>query len=647
MGLRLSPTGRLNYSVRWILIVMIVGPMLGASITVGLIGLGNSRLAIEQNTDRLFTDTVKAIGGRIVGFLSTALNLDAIDAQAYLTGDLDPAAPAFIETHLLSLVRANPSIASVYVGSPSGGIIVAGREGPGGREYLSETAGFAAGPLVRYSVDGRGRKTRPLGSLASFDARQRPWFKESVARGGPIWTDILPLYTGKDSVISAARPVFDRNGSLVAVVSVDLFLSQIAGFLKDLSSSEGGTSFILDSRNLLVVSPSDAQGAPERPTGGSTMSGPGLARLRGDQSPDLRVAEASRALIAQSKGEGPGLSHVEISYEGQRLLVMAMGLSEPAGLGWRLVTLYPEKAIQKGMERILDETVISVLLAMVVLSLLAVMLTGLIAARVRHFSAFAEAVAEGRWEEAAALKPSQIREIEAFRLDLLHMKESLKTDFEELKEEIERRRRSELALEESRREKELLLMEVHHRIKNNMNAMASLLDLQARASEDPKVRSALGDAGARLTSMMLLYDKLYRAESVSRTDAAAYLGDIAEALADQYSHRDKVAVRKELQPLVLDASILMPLGIIANELVTNAYKHAFPGDRAGTIGLSLWREGEEAVLRIEDDGVGTTLGMDGRGFGRMVVEGLVGQIGGRIETSFKGGTRNLIRFPTV
>ena len=206
-------------------------------------------------------------------------------------------------------------------------------------------------------------------------------------------------------------------------------------------------------------------------------------------------------------------------------------------------------------------------------------------------------------------------------------------------------------------EKVLLLHEVHHRIKNNMGSMMSLLSMQAQSSEVPTVRAALRDAESRLGSMMLLYNKLYRAESVTSMDAAVYLADIVDSIASQQGRSElngetifrgregAIRIVKKLESRVLDATILMPLGIVTNELITNAYKHAFPDGREGRIVVEFSTLRGEGRLSVEDDGKGLDGEGESQGFGHAVVEGLTRQLKGRLAVVSKAGTRFELVFP--
>jgi two-component sensor histidine kinase len=196
-------------------------------------------------------------------------------------------------------------------------------------------------------------------------------------------------------------------------------------------------------------------------------------------------------------------------------------------------------------------------------------------------------------------------------------------------------------------EKELLIREVHHRIKNNMNTISSLLELQAASMDDPAASAALLDAKSRLLSMGILYDKLYRTENVSEMPVGAFFPLLIAEVVDHFPNRDRVQFACEMGGFPLGARVLSLLGIIVNELVTNAMKYAFPGDRPGTIRAEANLDGETVRFVFEDDGIGLDESIDCHhtgGFGLKLVGILVGQIGGSVQIERDGGTRFVIEF---
>ncbi len=207
--------------------------------------------------------------------------------------------------------------------------------------------------------------------------------------------------------------------------------------------------------------------------------------------------------------------------------------------------------------------------------------------------------------------------------------------------DVTERRLAEDRVEDLLGEKELLLREVHHRIKNNMNSMTSLLSLQAGKSDDPGVAEILKDAQRRLASMGVLYERLYRSEQVGSMSVVDYLPPLAEEIVGTFPSAVPVEVQAELEPIVLPVKVLQPLGIIVNELITNSMKYAFVGRERGTIRLQARREGSRVVLSLEDDGRGVEGGVDldrSGGFGFTLVKMLVEQLDGSIRAETGKGT---------
>jgi len=197
-------------------------------------------------------------------------------------------------------------------------------------------------------------------------------------------------------------------------------------------------------------------------------------------------------------------------------------------------------------------------------------------------------------------------------------------------------------------EKKLLLREVHHRIKNNLNVATSLLTIQADRIENPEGKAALENARGRMTSMMLIYDRLYRSGDFRHISAAEYMSQLLDALSEQFAS-PLIKVERQLEDFLMDSDTLSPLGIILNELLTNAYKYAFPGGRSGTISVRLSRTGKDAAeLVVADDGPGLPASYDentSKGFGLFLIRALVDQIDGSLSIKKDHGAEFVILFP--
>ena len=211
------------------------------------------------------------------------------------------------------------------------------------------------------------------------------------------------------------------------------------------------------------------------------------------------------------------------------------------------------------------------------------------------------------------------------------------------------RRRMEEALRASVREKEVLIKEVHHRVKNNMQIISNILSLQSGSVKDPAARECLVECQNRIRSMALVHEKLYRSGNLSRIDFAEYLRSLSSALF--HSCRvgaDRVRLDFKASDVSLDVNTAIPCGLVANELIINALKHGFPAGRSGSlrIGLDALGGGRCRIV-VADDGVGFPKDLDFRmteTLGLQLVTLLVDQLEGTIELDRTGGTAFTITF---
>ncbi len=198
------------------------------------------------------------------------------------------------------------------------------------------------------------------------------------------------------------------------------------------------------------------------------------------------------------------------------------------------------------------------------------------------------------------------------------------------------------------REKELLLKEVHHRIKNNMGSIASLLYLQADTLDDPAAIEAIQDARSRVISMMGIYEMLYRSEDYRSVSVLEYLADLVEKISSTYIHRGRVVIGRDFDDFRLDSSLLFPSGMIINELLTNALKYAFPDGMDGSIMIKMKKSGNRTVeISVKDSGVGLPDAVNiarSKGFGLSLVNMLVQQLNGKLSISRNGGTEFRVTF---
>ncbi|MGM0673620.1 MAG: PAS domain S-box protein [Spirochaetota bacterium] len=200
--------------------------------------------------------------------------------------------------------------------------------------------------------------------------------------------------------------------------------------------------------------------------------------------------------------------------------------------------------------------------------------------------------------------------------------------------DITERKRAEWAIEESLREKEVLLQEIHHRVKNNMQIISSILSLETSHLSDPAIGDALQISQNRIRSMSLIHEKLYQSADLARVDLAEYVTDLAEELKSMSSDSAEFDLELDLEPILTNVDFAIPFGLIVNELCTNAFKHARTDGSVTRVKLQLGVGSEGTVLTVSDNGVGFPAEehMDGRdSLGMELVRSLVSQIRGTIE----------------
>ncbi|MBP6740732.1 MAG: PAS domain S-box protein [Leptospiraceae bacterium] len=197
-------------------------------------------------------------------------------------------------------------------------------------------------------------------------------------------------------------------------------------------------------------------------------------------------------------------------------------------------------------------------------------------------------------------------------------------------------------------EKEIILKEVHHRIKNNMNTICSLLLLQSQSITNTTAITALEEAANRVNSMALLYDKLYKSSDYTEVSVKDYLTVLIDEILENFPNSSSIKVEKRIEDFELSTKRLQPLAIIVNELITNIMKYAFTGRQSGLITVTAKLLTNNPYISIEDNGNGLPESIsfsNSTGFGLMLVRGLTEQLNGKIRIERENGTKIILEFP--
>ena len=747
--------------------------------SVGFVSYRNGQQAVNFVTFALREEITHRIVEYLTAVLKTPHQITRENQIELVSGVLNPDNKTAMQTTFLEVVKTFPTISSTYFGSEKGGIIGSGREGDLDSFYIYATENLLPGKFTKFGIDNQGEIQKLLSSVENYDARSRPWYKAAVNAGNAIWSDIYILTTGQDMAIAASRPVYDSENKLLGVTSVDLFLSQVASFLKFVKVSENGLTFIIERNGLLVASSTD-----EKPflTNPQTDK---LVRLSAEQSQTKLIRSAALFLEKQYTNFNDIPDHnLDLNYflEGQRVFLQITPLKDAYGINWLIVVVLPEADFMGQINDTNRSTGIIIFGSVIGTIILSVITGGLIAHRIYNISEAAEALAAGKWNKALA-SSSRINELNILSRSFNRMSEQLHDSLMDLTNEIEERKAVEESLRESEdryrtlvenvptgvfradrtgyfqavnpaltrllkidpnqdfhqyslqevfadsreyqtfinqvilegtniqgefkfvktsgehfwaeitaralsdhpksslpnpsrvkiidgvldditdrkaseeltqkslREKEVLLQELYHRTKNNMQVINSLLVMQANEVEDERINWIFQNMQNRIFAMSLVHEKLYKSQDLSSINLHDYVEDLARQLIFSYRlSSNEVALNLDVEEIAVTLDVAVPCGLILNELITNALKYAFPNQKKGLICINIRRTEDGFIeMMIKDDGIGipNKAAFDtNRKMGLATVFSIAEhQLRGNVHIETEKGLKWIIRFP--
>jgi two-component sensor histidine kinase/HAMP domain-containing protein len=321
----------------------------------------------------------------------------------------------------------------------------------------------------------------------------------------------------------------------------------------------------------------------------------------------------------------------------------------PYASDFYVLVRFPASQLQSGVISVTLRGVVVLLVSMALaLALLYILSNFSVSRQLRTLLRAAMHYTDGDFSVRTGITANSVREISTLARAFDEMADSVAS------RQLERDR-AEAELRASLREKEVLLKEVHHRVKNNFQIVSSLLNLQSLGIKDEESRAAFIESQNRIKSMALIHELLYHSESLSQIDFAEYAQAMAEDISGAYLETSsRVRMDLEVEAVQVSLEKAVPLGLILNELLTNAFKHAFPDNRAGSIKIRLSKRddgnGMPYVLEVKDDGIGFPSGSAPKRSGSLgmeLVENLTRQLRGRLECNGSAGGDFLLRFPEV
>ncbi|MFA5122154.1 histidine kinase dimerization/phosphoacceptor domain -containing protein [Zavarzinia sp.] len=428
------------------------------------------------------------------------------------------------------------------------------------------------------------------------------WFQSAVQTRDFSLSDQVTGPAGANPTMVAAMPILGDNDTLTGVIAVDIKLDRLEKVARDAGLPDDGVVYVLDRHGGVLT----------RRTGGVEGDG-------GLPQPDLvtKVVDDEILEFRAESLDGRERAYSTVVLQGGAVHVL-FGLPVASTFTWIEYDLQSRLAL-------LGLTLVAALLAAFVAGHL------LVTRWVRNLHGLAADYAAGRLDRRAELTgaPVELRELGA--------------GFTAMARRVALR---EAELKRTIGEKDLLIREIHHRVKNNLQTVLSTLGLRLRAAKGEEARTALAEVEMRVRALALVQRHLYLDDATSLVDATALVSELAASLLAAQGAADRVTLEIALPPLAVDQDRATPLALLVTELITNAVGHGFAGGRAGRLSLTGTRDGETVTITLADDGIGFEAEATS-GLGLALVPGLVKQLGGesRLDSAPGRGTRWTISFP--
>ena len=470
-------------------------------------------------------------------------------------------------------------------------------------QRLAEVQRRIPGYLNLARFDRAGRVVCSADTVpADAQRAARPWFKQ-LADGGDISITRDPglAYAREPAVLTAARASgvdggFD--GAIVAVIS----LSSLQPRVTDPSLPKGAEVGLVEKTGRYITM-TDAGAFPRLPTDWRAK-----VEARGSLVWYGRDAKGRRRVYSAAPVVGDEV-YVVLSAQSPGILSWAR-LNPLTGIIFPLLTF---------------------LFALVAVALVA---DRVVVRWITYLQRIASLYARGR----LSVRPVQAEQMPP---EIRELAETL----EDMADGIVGR---DASLRDSLAQKDELMREIHHRVKNNLQVISSLLNMQQRSLTDPAARSAMSDMRQRITALALVYRALYQGPNLNRVDLRPFLEELtAQLVSGDLVHGLVVKTELKVETLVIDPDRLAPLALFAVEAITNAQKHAFSG-RGGVLTLNFSVRGDEAELEISDDGQAPADALVSSGVGRTLMTAFARQLRGRAELTRNaaGGVTARLIFPT-
>jgi len=414
------------------------------AVFVGYIAHRHGERTVREMALLLQREMGTRIAEHIASFLDVPRQINEMNFREFAQGHLRAEEADLLERHFGEQIQVFSSVSSIYFGNLMGGLVNSGREAESHVLYAIVTEDNRAGTFQKFSLDSRGNRSELLASVENFDARTREWYRRALEEEGTAWNKPYVLFTGQDMAIALSRAAFGEDGSLVGVLSVDVFFSHIAAFLRTLSIAYRGRAFLMDSQGFLLAS-SVSEDLPFAAEGSSFRH----LKLRESRDPFIALGGEflEEEIPVEMFSEILPLYRV-FQRNGEDYFLTLLPLGDPSGPDWLVGVIIPERDFMMSLEQGNRWALSFLLLVLFLAGSFGVFAARKISVPILDLNRAAAALARG--ETPGGLHSSSaILEVRQLTRAFHRMSIRLRRTIWGLKDEVEHRRKVEAVLRES------------------------------------------------------------------------------------------------------------------------------------------------------------------------------------------------------
>lgn len=589
-----------------------------------LVAFVNSRHAVKELMLLLSEGISGRVRSALQAYLAVPVQQNSNNRILLAQNPQMLAEPSELFPYFESQLRANPGLNILAFGNSDGEYVEAQRQADGSIS-LGLAGSRTGGSLELWRL---GADLRPLELFLSrpdYDPRLRPWYRAAEQSGRSGWSAVYPYHSNQALALSANVPVQDTQGRIAGVLSATFTLNDFSAYLSRIGTGRNGFIIIFE-QNGDVLATSLGLDLLDPNTG---------RRLHALDDTVPFVRDFTEAL--QQTGQ-----NIYLETAAGRCLVSNSVLRDDGGLVWYTLVFLFEKDFDASIRRTNTQTAFLLALIFLIAILVAWLISSYISWPIIRLN-----------QATSLLIGSNFRKTEGFLPDgLLARKDevgNLARAFDKMADDLQSAfARLQLTL----KEKEALLQEINHRVKNNLQLICSILNLQADRISDETSRYYFRVSQDRIQSLAMLHEEFYNSDDFSKMDVGAYLYKLRDDILSRY-RRDSVSlsIQTETGPACLSIVQAVPFGLVFYELFSNAVKHAFGPGESGSIRITVEaRANGRLRLVVCDSGKGCDIRSDlesAEGLGFTIIESLTRQLNGTISLDNSAGCCATLEFPII